>query len=47
MRNVFLALFALALLAGPSMAAPISEPEGKNTEESPPEDDWSVGELMC
>ena len=47
MRNVFLALFVLALLAGPSMAAPSPDPEGANTEESPPNADWVVGEEMC
>ena len=46
MRYVFSALFVLALLAGPSRAAPVPEPEGKTTEESPPQDDWSVGELI-
>ena len=47
MGNVFLALFVLALLAGPSLAAPIPEPEGTNAEESSPNEDWVVGEDMC
>ena len=47
MRKVFMALFVLALLAGPSRAAPIPDAEGTNAEESPPNEDWVVGEEMC
>ena len=42
-----MALFVLVLLAGPSWAAPIPDAEGKNTEESSPNEDWVVGEEMC
>ncbi len=47
MRTLFMALFVLALLAGPSLAAPTPEPEGMNADESPPNEDWVVGEEMC
>lgn len=47
MRNVFLALFVLALLAGPTMAAPIPDPEGTSAEEGPANEDHVVGEEMC
>ena len=47
MRNVFLALFVLALLAGPSLAAPIPDPGGTSAEEGPANEDYVVGEEMC
>ena len=47
MRNVFLALFVLALLAGPSMAAPLPDPEGTKAEDSSSNEDLVVGEAMC
>jgi hypothetical protein len=47
MRNVFLALFVLALLAGPSSAAPLPDPEGTKAEDSSSNEDWVVGEAMC
>ncbi len=47
MRNVFLALFVLALLAGPSWAAPIPDSEGTRADESPSNEDHVVGEEMC
>jgi hypothetical protein len=47
MRYVFSALFVLALLAGPSMAAPLPDPEGTKVEDGSSNEDWVVGELMC
>ena len=47
MRTIFMALFVLTLLAGPSLAAPIPDADGKITEESPVNEDHVVGEEMC